>query len=136
MTTPTRSMARMAHSPPSPPPSAARLEENCILSSTLVSTVGVVVSVLDGVSRSISSFVVCVSVSVVCVSSSVVCVSVSVVCISSSVVSVSTSVVCISVSVVCISIFVSVPMEDDLIDLCATVLSYMLDIFGHQLTGL
>ena len=27
MTTPTRSMARMAHSPPSPPPSAARLEQ-------------------------------------------------------------------------------------------------------------
>ena len=28
MTTPTRSMARMAHSPPSPPPSAARLGQD------------------------------------------------------------------------------------------------------------
>ena len=31
MTTPTRSMARMAHSPPSPPPSAARLGQGCSL---------------------------------------------------------------------------------------------------------
>ena len=39
MTTPTRSMARMAHSPPSPPPSFARLGQDsippCILPSAL-----------------------------------------------------------------------------------------------------
>ena len=36
MITPTRSMARMAHSPPSPPPSAARLGQDSItLSSAL-----------------------------------------------------------------------------------------------------
>ena len=31
MTTPTRSMAKMAHSPPSPPPSAARLGQDSIV---------------------------------------------------------------------------------------------------------
>ena len=48
---------------------------------------------------------------------------------------ISTSVVCVSVSVVFISIFVSVPMKDEfrLIDLCATVLAYMLDMFGQCL---
>ena len=34
MTTPTRSMARMAHSPPSPPPSAARLGQDSVLAIT------------------------------------------------------------------------------------------------------
>ena len=44
MTTPTRSMARMAHSPPSPPPSAARLGQESI-GSALLSAVGVSVFV-------------------------------------------------------------------------------------------
>ena len=52
MTTPTRSMARMAHSPPSPPPSAARLgQESFIISapispSTLVGAVAVIVAMV------------------------------------------------------------------------------------------
>ena len=65
MTTPTRNMAGMAHSPPSPPPSAARLEEHCILSSTLVVSMLVLCWVLP-----LDSFVVC---CVVCTSSSVTC---------------------------------------------------------------
>ena len=39
MTTPTRSMARMAHSPPSPPPSFARLGQDSILPCILPSAV-------------------------------------------------------------------------------------------------
>ena len=65
MTTPTRSMARMAHSPPSPPPSAARLGQDSSVSispATLaVSIVGVVNSVWGVVSRFIPSSVVCIS---------------------------------------------------------------------------
>ena len=65
MTTPTSSMARMAHSPPSPPPSAARLGQDSSVSifppTLAVSVVGVVISVWGVVSGFISSSVVSIS---------------------------------------------------------------------------
>ena len=65
MTTPTRSMARMTHSPPIPPPSAARLGQDSSVSifppTLTVSVLGVVNSVWGVVSRSVSSSVVCIS---------------------------------------------------------------------------
>ena len=49
MTGPTRSMARMAHSPPSPPPSAARLGQESTIGSALLSPLGVVIFSTIGV---------------------------------------------------------------------------------------
>ena len=43
MTTPTRSMARMAHSPPSPPPSAARLGQDSIIFPSALAGASIVV---------------------------------------------------------------------------------------------
>ena len=49
MTTPTRSMARMAHSPPSPPPNAARLGQDSTMGSALLSPLGVLIFSTMGV---------------------------------------------------------------------------------------
>ena len=73
MTTPTRSMARMAHSPPSPPPSAARLgQEPFIMSapvspSTLVGAVAVIVAMVIVVFTEVFASVELSSISVVSV---------------------------------------------------------------------
>ena len=152
MTTPTRSMARMAHSPPSPPPSAARLGQDSSVSifppTLAVSVVGVVNSVwgvVDSVWGVVDSVWGVVD-SVWGVVDSVWGVVDSVWGMVNSVWGVVNSVWgvvnsvwgVVSSSVVCISW--SEPMEDeDGLILCATVLAYMfhmLDTLGHQVAGL